>query len=302
MRRALAATVLACATLVACGPSAHDLLAGNHFREAACAVDEGRGQAEEVSAAITRALDPQLHVDVMSDESVAAASPTAPPELRARVLFVRVRVATNEIPIDHLGLSLDTTGEVPAHVMDLDSLARLTGERPPPSHKATETHYIRNAVSGAINIFTLGLIDPGQRGPTTTVVPPDDYEWKASAPGAYGLYAAFSGSGCAERRGGTDDAPHVGMGCDATFMVERASAGALALDLRVQYSALRLSRNQEMRSVGDDTSWTCRGTATLHVPLGAVPELPRTAAAMFGPRFRAVRELAHGASDQEGVR
>jgi len=289
MRRVLRFAPLV--TMLGCGPSAHDLLSGNHFREAACATEEGRGEKREVSDAITRALDPRLHVDVMSDEAVLAAAPKAPPELSARVYFVRVHVATNEIPIDHLGLSLDTAGDTPARVMDLDSLAQLTGEHSPPSHTATETHYLHNAVSGAINIFTLGLIDPGQQGPTTTVVPPNEFEWREAAPSAYSLYSAFNGAGCSERRSGSEEAPHVGMSCDATFMVQRASAGTLALDLGMLYSATRLSHNEEMRAMRDDASWNCRLKARVHVPLGSVRELPKTTAATFGSRYRSVHEL-----------
>ncbi len=284
-----------CVEFLGCGPSSQQLLAGNHFREAACSITEGEGDAQEISVAITRALDPQLHVDVVADDTVMAAAPQAPPEVRGRVLFVRVRVVTNEIPVDHLGLSLDTAGDVPAHPMELDALAKLTGEQAPPSHTSTETHYIQNAVSGAISIFTLGLIDPAQRGPTTHVVPPLPLEWKLTAPNAYGLYSAFSGSGCEEHRGGPEDAPHVGMSCDATFMVERVGSGSLALDMGVEYQALRLSRTQEMRSVGDDSSWTCRLKTRLHVPLGPVGDLSKATSATFGPRFRAVRELDEAA-------
>ena len=300
MRRVLFSAACAIA-LSGCGPSAHDLLAGNHFREAACATEEGHGDPREVSDAITRALDPQIHVDVMSDETVAAAAPAAPPDLHARVLFVRVRVATNEIPMDRLGLSLDTAGDAPAHVLNLFSLAELTGERPPPSHTGTETHYLRNAVSGAVTIFTLGLIDPGQQGPTTVEIPATDYEWKQAAPSAHSLYSAFNGQGCTERRGGADDAQHVGMTCDATFMVERASPGSLSLDLGMVYSAQRLGHNEEMRAARDESSWTCRVKSRLHVQLGAVRELPKNTTATFGPRFRPVRELHATARSSEIV-
>ncbi len=277
--------------LLGCGPSSQQLLAGNHFREATCAIAEGEVDAQEVSLAFTRALDPQLHVEVMSDETVAAAAPQAPAEVRGRVLFVRVRVVTNEVPIDHLAVSLEAVGQVPAHPMELDALAKLTGERAPASHTSTETHYIENAVSGAISIFTLGLIDPAQRGPTTHVVPPLPLEWKLTAPNAYDLYTAFSGPGCEEHRRGPDDAQHVSMTCAATFMVERVGTGSLALDMGVDYQAARLSRNQEMRSAADDASWTCRLKTRLHVPLGPVGDLSKATLATFGPRFRAVKEL-----------
>ena len=303
-RKLQVALCVVASVMSGCGPAVGPMLAGNHFREATCAVDAARGsdatqgasdEARDVSVAITRALDPQLHVDVLSDEAVAAAAPAAPSDVRARVLFVRVRVVTNDIPVDHLGLSVNTSGDAPSHPMDLEALAKLTSERAPASHTRTETHYLDNIVSGAVTIFTLGLIDPGHRGPTTSVVPAEPFEWEESAPNAHSLYTAFTGSGCAPHRSGPDDAPHVGMACDATFLVERAAAGSLALDLGVEYRALRLSRTPDLRDDAAEATWTCRLKTRVRVPLGPVRELPHATAAAFGPRFRAVQELAKGA-------
>jgi hypothetical protein len=292
-RRATALSVGAlCALLCACGPNTSELLDGHHYREATCAVTQGAASPDEVTSAMTRALEPRLHVEVISDEALAAVAPTTTAEQRARVLLVRVRLMTNDIPIDHIALSLAPKGDVSARPMDMNALVAITGERTPPNHTVVTTHTLENIVSAGVAIFSLGLIDPGQRGPSTTEVPPTEDEWAAAAPTAFSVFSAFPSPGCEERKTGDDDAPRIGAKCEASLLVERRGGGALALDFGVAYVADRLARNKEKRG-GVEDQWKCRIKERIHVPLGPVDTLAQSTAATFGTRYRGAGEIGH---------
>jgi hypothetical protein len=285
--------VLVCA----CGPKTSELLDGHHYREATCAVTQGAASRDEVASAMSRALDPRLHVEVISDEVLATVAPGTTPDMRARVLLVRVRIATNDIPIDHLELSLASKGDVSARPMDLPALAGLTGERVPPNHTVVTTHTLENIVSAGVAIFSLGLLDPGQRGPSTTETPPTDDEWQAAAPTAFSVAAAFPSRGCTERKSGTDDAPRIGASCEASLLVERRAGGSLVLDLGVAYQAERLRKNEQARYGVGESDRKCRVEERVRVPLGPVATLAQSTAATFGTRYRGADEIGHAVTE-----
>jgi hypothetical protein len=281
--------VAAAAALFGCGPQVPALLDGHHYREATCAATEGAGAPNDVTTAMTRALDPQMHVEVVSDTTLSGAVPEATREMRERALVVRVRLMTNDIPIDHLALALATTGDVSARPMEMNALAGLTGERIPPSHTVTESHTIENIFRAGVAVFSAGLLDPGQRGDTTRVEPPSTEEWKAAAPIASHIFESFPSPGCDERRSGDDEAPRVGASCEATLLVEPRAGGELALDLDLLYTADRLARTHDLR--GPEDAWKCRLKERIRIPLGPVATLASNTSATFGARYRSATEV-----------
>lgn len=291
MRRRLVAAI-AVSTL-ACGPSVRALVADRHYREAVCAADEGR-EAELVGRALDSDANIVLHAQVIDGAEVRAA--LSGPEVRSgRVgltgrddgdaVLLRISAQSDTLPIDTIELSVIAgalDGRAVALGTSWGALAWATGE-PLPPRRLVDTYITgANALRAGAALMTAGLslLFTRFRSETVSADPlPADYE--RVAPRASRLHALTSRAGCFPHESGAAG----GVRCEWFFVYASRSDAPLAVVLTARYAADRTDPEHTLRSV-------CAVTRRAHFTLGARATLAADLDARFGPRSRALRELA----------
>jgi hypothetical protein len=157
------------ASLGGCTPNLHHLLADRHYHEALAYV-AGTNQAdqERVADAILRDLAPQIHVAV----GQIAAKDGRP----AEVSILRLRVATNKVPLAPDFLSVDSASSALVGA-SLSTLAPALDEKILACYEVTPGA-VAAVASGIITAMTLGIVRPDPR--PYTVCPSDEAQHRAA--------------------------------------------------------------------------------------------------------------------------
>lgn len=205
------------AAIAACAPPIAPLVEHHHAREALCALHTSTEADDRlIEDGLLRDLDPRVQVSYVD----LPAGGDEPP-LRG----VRVRVATNAIPIDRLVVSATPIGDGVASG-ELHSLVRLTGETLPESRQVGGAGAIEEVSLAVLAIATLGIlrIEPSKPHPEY----PSEREYERAAPRAWAMSRILR-SGCEQPA--TDG---VAVRCTYAFAVRDPDSASVDVGLELQ--------------------------------------------------------------------
>ncbi len=234
---------LGAAALGGCAPPLAQLIDGKHYREAVCAGVE-QDAAEEVTDALARDADAQVHIHSVTREELEPVLGGQMPHVDGRAEFVRVRFITNTLPVDDYQVRLgveEVAGLYEASAVTLESLLVATKEPLPPNRTYSTYMTPNNVMKGAGAIFTVGislLFTGGFDAEQMTEGPSlDDFERTAQI--ATRLYQALELSSCTNSGGPLQP----GADYTAFFMLPRKANARWRLSVEQTYRAKRISKH-----------------------------------------------------------
>jgi hypothetical protein len=282
--------ILVAAPALGCAPTLTQLVADKHYREAICAgVDGYEEEAGLVADALVADADVQLHVHRITASELAPVLGEATADVAARVELVRVRLATNALPVDGYDIRMgvvEHADRYPAAPAGWESLVYATGERLPPNRTASTYATPENALKGLGAFFTVGisLLFTGGFEPSVYRTEPYREDYLAVAPLATALHDAFGASGC----GGDplSQSRYQGRTCTAFFVLPSHDDARWRLVVEQTFGANRLPADlpeEEAR---------CAVTHAAAVDLSGASTLRAHTRRVFGPRMRPLATLA----------
>jgi hypothetical protein len=252
-----------------CGPSATQLVAHKHYREALCAESDDA----LVSQALWTDTNAHVHLHVVTNEELAAVvGDQATPAIRERARIVRLTLETNRLPVD--GMRVAITGQ-PAVLAapTWERLAQLTHETLPPMERRTTSITAKNIfnvgailLSGGLWLLTDPRFNQGEY-----YVEPSSERYRAQAPVASALREATSVTGaCAGATASPNEEAPVGLSCTTYLVVDRVDPQPVDLVLTFEYVAYRWK--PEQRDYRPEAKDQCLTKYVARVPLETMPD------------------------------
>ena len=238
-------TLALCAAFAGCAPTLSQLLEQRHYREAVCAgVDDD--VADEVTAALARDADAQVHVHSITREELEPVLGGQMPHVDGRAEFVRVRFVTNTLPVDDYQVRLgieEAAGLHEAAALTWASLIRATNESLPPNSTYATYATPNNLLKGAGAFFTLGLslFFTGPFQPELVSGEPSFEAYARVAPVATRLYQGLGQSDCSNPGGPLQK----GGDCTLYFVLPRHADARWRLTVEQTYRAKRIGDDRE---------------------------------------------------------
>lgn len=277
------------ATLSACAPSARDLVARRHFREAICAAHDDRDPAvrRAVSDAVVRDMGLTVHAQLVRAPLIAELQ-----QARARhstVAMLRFDLQSDALPIDETTVRASFGSERSrfgsseprrgggVRSATIDALAAVTREPLPRARQGSTYLTFDNLLRGAAAVLTGGIslaFQPMQMQPATYTIAPSDAEIRRAAPRASDLALHVHSTGCTRLSPG-------GTRCRWYAIIEEVPDAELVVRLEVTHRASAPRRRDE----------ACYLQTERRMSLGRVGDLERTLPERFGTRAIAIERV-----------